>query len=93
MPPIVSWSHPPPLNECHEDVAVSSGDDVAADSFSIAFGDFRKGYKIRDRAGVTVQRLVEKYADYDQTGFIVKKRVGGQVVLPEAFVLLKTSVA
>ena len=65
--------------------------DVAANSFSIALGDFRKGYKIRDRAGLSVQRLVEKYAEYDQTGFIVKKRVGGQVTLPEAFVLLKTS--
>lgn len=65
--------------------------DIAANSFSIALGDFRKGYKVRDRSGVTVQRLVEKYADYDQTGFIVKKRVGGQVILPEAFVLLRTA--
>lgn len=65
--------------------------DVAANSFSIALGDFRKGYKIRDRSGLTVQRLSEKYADYDQTGFIIKKRLGGQVTLPEAFVLLKTS--
>lgn len=64
---------------------------VAANSFSIALGDFRKGYKIRDRAGITVQRLVEKYAEYDQTGFLIKKRLGGQVVLPEAFVLLKTA--
>jgi len=65
--------------------------DVAANSFPIILGDFRKGYKIRDRAGVTVQRLVEKYAEYDQTGFLIKKRVGGQVTLPEAFVLMKVS--
>lgn len=65
--------------------------DVAANSFSIALGDFRKGYKVRDRSGLTVQRLNEKYADYNQTGFIIKKRLGGQVTLPEAFVLLKTA--
>lgn len=66
---------------------------IAANSFSIILGDFRKGYKIRDRAGLTVQRLVEKYAEYDQTGFLIKKRVGGQVTLPEAFILLKTAVS
>ena len=65
--------------------------DVAADSFSIALGDLRQGYKLRDRMGLTVKRLDEKYAEYDQTGFIVKKRLGGQVVLPEAFQVLKTS--
>jgi len=65
--------------------------DVAANSFPIVLGDFRKGYKIRDRAGVTVQRLSEKYAEYDQTGFLIKKRVGGQVVLPEAFRVLKVA--
>ena len=65
--------------------------DVAANSFSIGLGDFRKAYKVRDRAGISVQRLVEKYAEYDQTGFLIKKRVGGQVTLPEAFVLLKTA--
>ena len=65
--------------------------DVGANSFSIALGDFRRGYKLRDRSGLTVQRLVEKYAEYDQTGFLIRKRLGGQVLLPEAFVLLKTA--
>lgn len=66
--------------------------DTVANSFPIVLGDFRKGYKIRDRSGVAVQRLVERYAEFDQTGFIVKKRIGGQVVLPEAFAVLKVSV-
>jgi len=65
--------------------------DIAANAFPIAFGDFKRGYKIRDRAGLTVQRLVERYAEYDQTGFIVKRRTGGQVVLAEAFGALKIS--
>lgn len=63
--------------------------DIAAGAFPIAVGDFRKGYRIRDRKGVSVQRLVERYAEYDQTGFIVKKRTGGQVVMAEAFATVK----
>jgi HK97 family phage major capsid protein len=59
--------------------------DIAAGTYPIVLGDFRQGYKIRDRSGMSIQRLSEKYATYDQTGFIVKKRVGGQVKLPEAF--------
>lgn len=63
--------------------------DIAANSFPVVFGDIRAGYKIRDRAGMTVRRLTEKYADFDQTGFILKKRVGGMVTLAEAFSCLK----
>lgn len=65
--------------------------DVAANALPIAVGDFRKGYKIRDRASITVQRLVERYAEYDQTGFLIKRRTGGQVVLPEAFRVIKVA--
>lgn len=55
----------------------------------IIVGDFSRGYRIRDRRGLTVQRLIERYAEYDQTGFIIKRRTGGQVVLPEAFQVIK----
>ena len=65
--------------------------DVVANSYSIALGDVKRGYKLRDRAGLSVKRLDEKYAEFDQTGFLIKKRLGGQVVLPEAFQVLKTS--
>lgn len=63
--------------------------DIAAGAFPIAFGDLRTGYAIRDRAGMSVQRLVEKYAEYDQTGILIKKRVGGQVIKAEAFACVK----
>lgn len=63
--------------------------DIAANSYPIVFGDFRRGYRIRDRRGMTIQRLVERYAEYRQTGFLVTKRVGAQVVLDEAFVPIK----
>lgn len=52
---------------------------------AIVFGDFVAGYRIYDRQGVTIKRLDERYAELDSTGFIVKKRVGGGVVLAEAF--------
>jgi len=65
--------------------------DVAAGTFPVVFGDMRRGYRIKDRAGITIQRLVERYAEYDQTGFLVKRRVGGQVVLAEAFRCIKVS--
>ncbi len=55
----------------------------------LAYGDFRVGYKIVDRVDVFIQRLVEKYAEFGMIGFLVRKRVGGGVVLPEAIQLLK----
>ena len=46
-----------------------------------AFGDFQMGYCILDRmAGLTVQRLVELYAESGLVGFKVHKRVGGYVM-------------
>ena len=63
--------------------------DIAANAYPVVFGDFMAGYKIRDRKGLSVTRLVERYAEYEQTGFKVVKRVGGQVTLAEAFGCLK----
>ena len=66
--------------------------DIATGALPIFFGDIRAGYKVRDRAGITIRRLTERYAEYDQTGFMLKKRVGGKVVLGEAFAVMETSV-
>lgn len=63
--------------------------DVGASAIPVMLGDFKAGYKIRDRSGLVIKRLVERYAEYDQTGFLLKKRVGGGVALPEAFACLK----
>jgi len=35
--------------------------------------------------GMTLQRLAEMYAEQNMVGFVARKRVGGQVVLPAAF--------
>jgi len=58
---------------------------IATGAEALVFGDFIAGYRIYDRTGVTIKRLDERYAELDSTGFIVKKRVGGGVVLSEAF--------
>jgi len=58
--------------------------DVAANSYPIMFGDFRAAYMIVDRINIEVQRLVELYATQGLVGFLFRKRVDGQVILPEA---------
>lgn len=61
----------------------------AADSLSIAFGDFKRGYLIVDRIGTQVLR--DPYTNKPYVGFYVRKRVGGAVVDSNAIKLLKFS--
>ena len=60
----------------------------ASSAKAVAFGDFKKGYVVVDRLGMETQRLVEKYAEVGQVGLLFRRRVGGQVVLPEAIKIL-----
>lgn len=60
---------------------------IAADSYSIAFGDFRRAYQIVDRVGVRVLR--DPYSSKPYVLFYTTKRVGGGVKLFEAYKLLK----
>ncbi len=65
-------------------------DDIAANAFPVVFGDFMRGYQVARRMdGVSIQRLVERYAEYDQTGLLFKHRVGGLVLQSEAFTPIK----
>lgn len=77
--PVYEWSDFPAITS----TTLSDGQIVCA------YGDFRAGYTIVDRVDVVIQRLVEKYAEFGMIGFLVRKRVGGLVVLPEAIQLLK----
>jgi HK97 family phage major capsid protein len=61
--------------------------DIAADSFSIAFGDFGRGYLIVDRVGVRVLR--DPFSAKPYVLFYTTKRVGGGVQNFEAIKLLK----
>jgi HK97 family phage major capsid protein len=61
--------------------------DLAANSFSVAFGDFRRGYLIVDRRGIEVLR--DPFTSKPYILFYTTKRVGGGVQNFEAFKLLK----
>lgn len=51
--------------------------DIAEDSVSVAFGDFRRGYLVVDRAGVRILR--DPYSAKPHVLFYTTKRVGGGV--------------
>ena len=51
---------------------------------SVVFGDLANGYLICDRRGITVQRLVERYAETGKVGLLFTKRVGADVIRPKA---------
>jgi HK97 family phage major capsid protein len=61
--------------------------DVAANSLSIAFGDFGRGYLVVDRQGVTVLR--DPFTAKPYVLFYTTKRVGGGVQDFDAIKLLK----
>ncbi len=61
--------------------------DAAADSMSIAVGDFRSGYLVVDRTGVQVLR--DPYSAKPYVLFYTTKRVGGGVQNFEAIKLVK----
>jgi HK97 family phage major capsid protein len=63
---------------------------IATDSYSVAFGDFRRGYLIVDRAGIRVLR--DPYSSKPYVLFYTTKRVGGGVQDFDALKLLRFSV-
>ncbi|TXS36931.1 phage major capsid protein [Streptomyces sp. OR43] len=51
----------------------------AANAKTIAFGDFKAGYVIRQVQDVQTMRLVERYAEYLQVGFLGFARMDGMI--------------
>jgi len=64
---------------------------VGAGNFPIAFGDFSRGYMIVDRIAMAVLRDPFTQATSGNVRYIARRRVGGQVILPEAIVKQKVS--
>jgi len=60
---------------------------MAADSLSLAFGDFREAYQIVDRIGIRVLR--DALTNKPYVGFYTTKRVGGAAINFEAVKFLK----
>ena len=64
---------------------------ISANSFSVAFGDFRRGYLVVDRMGVRILR--DPYSAKPYVLFYTTKRVGGGIQDFEAIKLLKFGVS
>ncbi len=64
---------------------------IAANSMSIAFGDFKRGYLIVDRQGVSILR--DPFSSKPYVLFYTTKRVGGGVADFDAIKLLKFAVS
>lgn len=61
--------------------------DLAANSYSVALGDFRRGYQIVDRQGI--RQLRDAFTAKPYVLFYTTKRVGGGVTDSDAIKLLK----
>jgi HK97 family phage major capsid protein len=64
---------------------------VGANAFPVAFGDFSRAYMIVDRIALAVLRDPFTQATTGNVRYIARRRVGGQVILPEAIVKQKVS--
>jgi HK97 family phage major capsid protein len=63
----------------------------AANAKSVLFGDFQRGYVIRDVVGVQVRRLDERYADFLQVGWFAYARSDATVQDAAAYKALTQS--
>ena len=64
---------------------------LAQNSKSVLFGDIRAAYVIRIVKGLTVLRLVERYADFLQVGFLGFERADGTLQDANAVRVLQTT--
>lgn len=72
-------------------MALDLEDDGTVSKIPLVLGDFKRGYRIVDRLAMDVVRDIYTLAANGQTRFIIRKRVGGQAVLPECFVKCTTA--
>ena len=78
-----------PYIECPDMAAPSAAGAYTTGQIAIAFGNFGRGYLVLDRTVMAVVRDDLTLADQGLVKFIVRKRVGGQVIRPEAFYLVE----
>ncbi len=62
---------------------------IGAGTYPIAFGDFKAGYLIVDKAGMRLLR--DPYSSKPYVLFYAYRRVGGNVALPDAIKVLKVT--
>lgn len=65
---------------------------VGANTHPLIFGDFGLGYIIIDRVGMTIERVTDATTTgQNKVALFARRRLGGQVVAPWAFVAQKVS--
>ena len=57
---------------------------IAAAAKPVAFGDFGRGYMVLDRVNLSIMRDPFTRATSGNVRYIARRRVGGQVIMPEA---------
>ena len=77
----------PPTYDGHSVVEAIDMAALGASAKAVIFGDLREGYKIIDRAGITVLR--DNLTAKPYTKFYTTRRVGGRVVKAEAIKILR----
>ena len=68
----------------HPIVEATDMPDIGDGTKPIIFGDFRRGYLIVDRTQLSIMRDPFTQATSGNVRYIARRRVGGQVILPEA---------
>ena len=71
-------------------VEASDMPNVAGNAFPVAFGDFSRAYMIVDRVALAVLRDPFTQATSGNVRYVARRRVGGQVILPEALTTITT---
>ncbi len=66
-------------------------DDIGANSYPIFFGSLSWGYMLAKRQKLTIKRDDSLYLLYDRTALYVKARIGGSVIMSEAFCPVKVA--
>jgi HK97 family phage major capsid protein len=73
-------------------ITATDMDDIGANTYPVVFGNFKKGYWIVDRLNMWILRDPYTNSDSGYETFKYRRRVGGQVVQPNAFYKLKIAV-
>lgn len=63
---------------------------IASSAFPILFGDF-SGYAIVERLGMAIVRFMDSNTTVNQVEYQVRRRIGGDVIEPYKFALIKVS--
>lgn len=65
--------------------------DIAAGTYPLAFGDFKRAYRIYDRVAMSILRDPYTQATAGKVRFHARRRVGGDIVMAEALRKLKVA--